>query len=231
MRLVTWVASGGLLQASLTKLGLGSLLLAFSVNAPIAAQAKVRSDFSSDAAVARKTFRSPGREFSFVYRSNLVVCAEGSVEACNFGMLRSCDEDAIICVVYPAGAFQGTNFEGAGFEVRVTSQRDGPNPCGASPQDGNGSDGFQISAKHRYRRIGGVLFTHGIAADVAAGNTSGWDKYRVLHHGQCFELAIADSESTYANYDPGISKEFTGAMGRGVSSTLDAMLYSFRFAR
>ena len=44
------------------------------------------------------------------------------MQPCNYTYIPICDKDALVCVLYPAESFKGTNMGAAGFKVRSTSQ-------------------------------------------------------------------------------------------------------------
>jgi hypothetical protein len=73
---------------------------------------------------ARKTFVSPDGAFRFKYPGFLVSCKEGrslegSEDSCS-AYLQTCDDDAFVCMAYPAGEYRGsTTFSAATFSVTV----------------------------------------------------------------------------------------------------------------
>ncbi len=86
-----------------------------------------------------------------------------------------CDEDAIVCVVYPKKQFEGTTFESAAFQVREIHrplEEMTPDVCVTPSTTTNDEERFSflISAQHPEGMIGGVLFVHGEAGGVAAGH-------------------------------------------------------------
>ena len=65
-----------------------------------------------------KTFTAADGAFQFSYPSDFQVCPGGKIESCIQSFIPVCEQDALVCVLYPAKQFEGTNFEAASFQVR-----------------------------------------------------------------------------------------------------------------
>jgi hypothetical protein len=63
---------------------------------------------------ARKTstFTSRDGAFRFVYPTDFQICTKGDMRPCNYTYIPICDKDALVCVLFPAEAFAGTNMGG-----------------------------------------------------------------------------------------------------------------------
>lgn len=185
-----------------------------------------------------KAFTSPDNTFRFSYPADFHLCTARKMDPC---ILRSfvppCDDDAIVCVVYPKEPLQGTNFGSAAFQVReihIRGENMTPDVCVTpypeTDDAGNVSPSpeFLISAVHPEEIIGGVPFVHGIRSDAAMGHSSSVDLYRAFHRQKCYELRLTQSQSNAANYDPPIPT-VTPAQQKEVSESLSRALHSFRF--
>src|SRR6266566_560105 len=69
---------------------------------------------------ARKTstFTTPDSAFRFVYPTEFQVCTRGKIQPCLQSFIPVCEQDALVCVVYPAEEFKDTSFGAASFQVR-----------------------------------------------------------------------------------------------------------------
>jgi hypothetical protein len=174
-------------------------------------------------------FTSADGTFQFSYPSGFQVCTAGAIEPCIESYIPACERDAIVCVVYPAKKFEGTNFGAAAFEVReihAQGEQMTPDVCVTpSPEEG-----FLNSAAHPEEMIGGVLFVHGVRGDVALGNLDSVDEYRAFHRQKCYELRVSQSWSNPGNYDPPI-KTLTHEQQKNLDGSLSRILRSFRFLK
>lgn len=144
-----------------------------------------------------------------------------------------CDEDAIVCVVYPKKQFEGTTFESAAFQVREIRrplEEMTPVVCvtPSTKTDDEERFSFLISAQHPEEMIGGVLFVHGDAGGVAAGHGISVDLYRAFHRPNCYELSLRQSGGSPGDFDPP-KKTLTHAMQKDMDESLSEILHSFRF--
>lgn len=174
-------------------------------------------------------FTSTGDTFQFSYPDNFKVCTAGKMKPCRLtSYTPPCNEDAIVCVLYPEREFEGTNVGSAGFQVReIRAQGEvmTPDVC-VTPNENE----FLISARHPEEVIGGVLFVHGIVSEAAAGNSAWGDVYRTFHRQKCYELRLGESESDPKNYDPPI-RTLTQAQHKDVTDSLSRILHSFKFLK
>jgi hypothetical protein len=188
---------------------------------------------SMNAQSSIKTFTAPANTFSFMYPADFRVCTSSKMEDCRGeAFIPPCDEDSIVCVIYPKEKLSGTNFEGAGFQVRTVRYDPGhpntPNEC-VTPrgeQPGNNPE-FLISASTPTRRVGPVRFIHGVSGGVATGHYSFMDVYRYFHKKSCYEITWSVSALNRGVLeDPDSIREFNRAQ---VVRAFSAMLDSFRF--
>jgi hypothetical protein len=191
-----------------------------------------------------KVFTTPDGTFRFVYPAEFVLCTQGSIEQCNqHSFIPLCDSKALVCVAYPPRAFQGTNFESAGFEVRqvvgyephpeataprTSDQCATPVPRGAGTEMVGPYPDYLVSADHPVEVISGVSFIHSVSGGVATGHSSGTDLYRNFHNGKCYELSVTVTESEVLA--PG-TKEFTAADQKKVEAAMSKILHSFQFLK
>lgn len=186
-----------------------------------------------------KVFTSTNGVFQFSYPTDFQVCTAGRMEPCiNQSYIPACEHDAIICVVYPAKQFEGTSFGAAAFQVReIHTKREmmTPDVC-VTPYPTESSAGvsewpeFLISARHPAEIIGGVLFVHGIAGEVAMSHSSSEDLYRAYQRQKCYELSLNESGTNPNVSDPPM-KTLTHAQQRDVDESLSQILHSFRFLK
>jgi hypothetical protein len=140
--------------------------------------------------------------FQFSYPSDLQVCTAGNIAPCiSPYYIAPCENDAIVCVVYPAKRFEGTSFSVAAFQVRAIHterERMTPDVC-VTPYPADSSAGvsewpvFLISARRPAEIIGGVLFVHEIAGEAAMSHSSSVDLYRDFHRQKCYELSLSEA--------------------------------------
>jgi hypothetical protein len=192
--------------------------------------------FSAGLPLYQTTFTSTDGSFRFSYPGDFQVCTAGKMEPC---MMRyyipPCEEDAIVCVVYPAKKTEGTNFGAAAFQVRkIHTPRETTTPNGCVKPYADDAEGASFRpeylnpARHPEEIIGGVRFTHGVSAGVAAGHSGSVDAYRNFHQGSCYELSVTRSQTAAANFDPPM-KTLTPAAQKEMDEILSRVLHSFRF--
>ncbi|HET7893335.1 MAG TPA: hypothetical protein VFL34_17535 [Candidatus Sulfotelmatobacter sp.] len=183
------------------------------------------------------TFTSSDGTFRFLYPSDFQVCTRGKVETCTRSYIPVCDQDALVCVVYPATQFKDTNFGGASFQVNeiLTEQEMmTANVCVTPfpPKEGNSVSswpGFLISAEHPVEMIGGVQFLHGVSAEAALSHSINSDLYRAFHKQRCFGLSISQTWTNPDVSDPPI-KTLTPAQQQRLNQVMSQILHSFRFS-
>jgi hypothetical protein len=181
-------------------------------------------------------YTSTDGSFQISYPGDLQVCTAGKMEPCTIqSYIPPCDEDAIICVVYPKKQFAGTTFESAAFQVREIHrplEEMTPDLCvtPSTKTDDGERFSFLISAQHPEEMIGGVLFVHGEAAGVAAGHGISVDLYRAFHRPNCYELSLRESAGSPGDFDPP-KKTLTHAMQKDLDESLSEILHSFRFLK
>jgi|ERR1017187_124208 hypothetical protein len=179
-------------------------------------------------------FTSTDATFQFSYRGIFQVCLAGKIEPCIQSYIPACADDAIVCVVYPAKRFKGTNFGSAAFQVReihTEGESMTPDMCATPyPPDGSTRPAFQISAQHPAETISGVLFVHGTTDEAALSHSSSVDLYRAFHGEKCYELSLSESETNPNVSDPPM-KMLTPAQQKNVDDSLSDMLHSFRFLK
>ena len=183
-------------------------------------------------------FTSTDGTFQFSHPSEFQVCTAGKMEPCIIqSYIPPCEEDAIVCVVYPARQFEGTSFGAAAFQVReIHTEREAmtPDVCVTPYTKRSGAGGvspwpeFLISAQHPEEIIGGVLFVHGITGEAAMSHSSSVDLYRAFHRQNCYELSLSESGTNPDVTDPPM-KTLTDAAQRDVDESLSQILHSFRF--
>ena len=154
----------------------------------------------------QQCFRSADGTFYFSYPSDFQVCTTGKIEPCIHSYMPVCQQDAIVCVVYPAKQFENTNFGTAAFQVReIHTEREmmTPDLC-VTPNSTESSEWaeFEISAQHPAEKIGGVLFVHGTSGEGGMSHWSSVDIYRAFHQQKCYELSLSESGTDLDVYDP-----------------------------
>ena len=178
--------------------------------------------------VHESTFTAPGSTFRFRYPSDFQVCTKGKIQPCIQTYIPICQEDALVCITYPAEEFKDTNFGAASFQVREISSPGMTADRCATPQPLGGYPEFLISAEHPVEMIGGQRFIHGVTAGAAMSHWISVDLYRGLDRNRCFELSISKTETDPQAYDPPI-KTLTPAQQKKLGRTMSDILHSFRF--
>jgi hypothetical protein len=185
-------------------------------------------------------FTSTDGAFQFSYRRDFQVCTAGKLEPCRIqSNIPPCEDDAIVCVVYPGKRFEGTSFGAAAFQVReIHSKQETmtPDVC-VTPRATETSAGhfserpeFLISSQHPAEIIGGVLFVHGTTDEAAMSHSSSVDVYRAFHRPACYELSLSEAETNPNVSDPPM-KTLTPAQKKKVDESLSQILHSFRFLK
>ena len=189
---------------------------------------------------ARKTstFTTPDSAFRFVYPTEFQVCTRGKIQPCLQSFIPVCEQDALVCVVYPAEEFKDTSFGAASFQVReiFTEQEMMTADVCVTPYPRKDGDTvsrwpeFLISAKHPVEVIGGVQFLHGVNGGAATGHSIGIDLYRVFHKQRCFELSVSETGTNPNISDPPM-KTLTPTQQKKLDQTMADILYSFGFTK
>jgi hypothetical protein len=195
-----------------------------------------KQNSAAPSAGQRAIFTAPDSAFYFHYPHGFEICRQGKINSCIHAYIPVCEDDALVCVVYPADEFEGTSLRAAGFQVKeidTSGVMMTADICATPyPQKDNGivSDWphFLISATHPSEMIGGVLFVHGIRAGVAAGHSDTTDLYRAFHNKRCFELAVTEAWTNPDISDPPL-KKLPPAEEKKVEQAMSSMLHSFRF--
>lgn len=183
---------------------------------------------------ARKTstFTSPDGAFRFQYPSDFQLCAKGKIDDCmRSTIIPVCETDALVCILHPSKAFEGTSTSGVGFQVREVLYNGYPPPTAdqcVTPKGDEYSENFYISAEHPVEAINGVSFLHGINGSAAGGNSSFTDLYRAFRKKRCFELSSSSSGANPDIAEPPL-KTITSVQQRKVDQTMFDILHSFRF--
>jgi hypothetical protein len=175
----------------------------------------------------RQTFVSPDGTFRFLYSYAYVLNTKENADEVGTSYFPVCSDGAV-CVVSHRGAFEGTNFQAASFQVREIHDAVTEVACLKGPPEDVPT--YHLPKNDQKRTIGGVVFTHGRSAEVGAGNGITSDFYRVFHRNKCYELSFSIAESSFANFE-GAIKEFSAEDEKKVESDLVAILDSFRFLK
>jgi hypothetical protein len=188
-------------------------------------------------------FRDPDGLFEFRYPSWLVLCPANATyqsesqearDSCNAyipfcysaGKVLGNKElgpAAIACVAYPHELYKETNFGGAAFVVAEYPSPIAKRDCLTFGQ--NTID----EKKGRWTTIGGVKFKTATGGDAALGHSISRDVYLTFRNRKCYDLEITETETSFANYDPGTIKEFKDS--EKVAGELDRVLHSFHFLK
>jgi hypothetical protein len=179
-------------------------------------------------------FTSGDGAFQISYPSDFQVCTAGKMDPCRIqSYIPPCDEDAIVCFVYPKKQFEGTLFESAAFQVREIHgplEEMTPDVCVTPFAEADNSLSFLISAQHPEEMIGKDLFVHGETGGAAAGHSMSVDLYRNFHRPNCYELTLRQSRGSLGDYDPP-RKTLTPIQQKNVDESLSQILHSFRFLK
>jgi hypothetical protein len=136
------------------------------------------------------TFTASDGAFRFSYPSDFQICKAGKLAPCLQSFIPVCEDDALVCVLYPAKRFEGTNIEAFSFQVREIHREDTmmtPDICVTPyPVTDSTYPEFVISAEHPVEMIGGFQFLHGVTGDAATSHSLGVDLYRRFHKQRCF---------------------------------------------
>jgi hypothetical protein len=116
-----------------------------------------------------------------------------------------CSDEAIVCMAYPHGEYDGYNFLAAGFSVSIVKDDNTKRKCLANSRVGLYD-----------------AWTGGWIDDYA---------YRKFHRNKCYELSIRISCSQFGNYDSGSIKLFTAKDWKTVFGRLHRTIHTFRFLK
>jgi len=208
-----------------------SLLIAVALPSQVSnAQQRVSTDRTG-------IFTASDGAFRFSYPKDFQVCTQGKIDPCNQSYIPVCQEDAVVCVIYPAEQFKDTSFGAASFQVREISQKgeaETPDVCATPyPRKEIGTSDwpeFLISTDHPQVMIGDVQFIHGIRDGVATGKSIDLDLYRAFHKGRCFELSVSQTGTNPNMSDPPL-KTLTPAQYKQLHQSMSQILHSFRFSK
>jgi hypothetical protein len=186
------------------------------------------------------TFTNPDGAFTFTYPSDFRICPKGEMKACNDTYIPVCNDAAMVCVVYPDAAFEGTNFGATSFQVKIVLRRDNIPPMSSdeciTPYPEVQGDyvppwpEFLVSAEHPVEVIDGVSFLHGVKGGAAMSHSNSIDLYRVFRNGTCFELSTSSTETDPNASDPPMKTLSTFELKR-VSDTMSEILHTFHFTK
>jgi hypothetical protein len=181
-------------------------------------------------------FTASDGAFQFSYPGDFQVCKAGKIAPCLQSFIPACEDDALVCVTYPAKRFEGTNIGAVSFQVKEIHRDDAmmtPDICVTPyPNDSTGPAGypeFLVSAEHPVEMIGGFQFLHGVTGDAATSHSLGVDLYRGFHKQRCFELRVSTSATSPAATDPPL-KTLTPAQQKQLYQGMSQILHSFRFS-
>ena len=210
-----------------------AVLMAIAFLSPLAnAQQRVSENETT-------TFTAADGAFRFSFPKDFQVCTRGKIEPCIHSYIPACDEDALVCVVYPAEQFKDTSFGAASFQAREIFRMEEmmtpdvcvtPYPRKVSPSVFSGWPDFLVSAKHPVEMIGDVQFLHGVRGEGAMSHWMGVDVYRAFHNQRCFELSVSQTGTNPHVSDPPM-KTLTPAQQKNMDQTMSRILHSFRFSQ
>jgi hypothetical protein len=194
----------------------------------------IASNSQQPPSTRQASFTSPDGIFRFSYPSAFEVCTQDHIEPCIHSYIPACDQDAIVCVVYPAKQFEETSFGDAAFEVReirTNREKMTADVC-VTPHPLKDSEWpeYMISARRPAKMINGVLFVHGIKDEGAMSHSSSVDLYRTFHCGRCFELSVGQSGTDPQVFDPP-KKWLTAQQQKSVDGSMTQIVQSFRFIK
>jgi hypothetical protein len=177
---------------------------------------------------SQRTFVSSDRTFELTVPGSYPIYSGNDVSRGTYipmTYIPLCQDDAIVCFVYPGAKYKGTNFEGAAVQIKVVSgqtRRD----CAAPADHPQKPD-----AASPTRMIGGISFVHYRSGGAAMSHYSETNEYRGFANGKCYEL---DASVTFANffvYAPGAIKKFTRQDDKRVTAGLIKVVDSFKMVR
>lgn len=187
---------------------------------------------------ALTAFTATDGAFRFSYPHNFQVCTAGKMDPCNLSsqsFIPVCEDEALVCVIFPPARVEGTNFGDASFQVKEIHRGEmvTDNVC-ATPypkMDASGPSNwpeFLVSAKHPVEMIGGVQFLHGISGGVATGHWLDVELYRSSHRQRCFELRVSTTQTNPEITEPPM-KTLTRTQKKELDQSMSRILHSFRF--
>ena len=180
-------------------------------------------------------FTAPDHAFYFSYPKDFKVCTKDKIQPCIQSMIPACEQDALVCVVYPVKEFGDTILDAAAFQVReifASGEQMTADICATPYPRDHGTPvqypEFLISAKHPVEVIGGVQFIHGAKDGVATGSSIDTELYRTFHDQRCFELSVSETGTNPMISDPPMRTP-TPAQQKKLDTTMSEILHGFRF--
>lgn len=181
----------------------------------------------------KTTFAASDGAFSFSYPSDFQICKAGKIEPCLRSFIPICEDDALVCVIYPLKQLEDTNIGAVSFQVREIHRDEAmmtPDICVTPyPVADSTFPDFLVSAEHPVEMIDGLQFLHGLTGDAATSHSLGVDLYRRFHKQRCFELRISTSATSPAVSDPP-TKTLTPTEQKQLDQSMSQILHSFRFS-
>jgi hypothetical protein len=179
-----------------------------------------------------KKYVSPNGRFEFSYPGWLVLHTDPESYSEN-----DCT-NYLFCVEYPENLFEGTDFAGGWFQLRIALDSEIKNGSGAITSKGQ-CLAFNDYARYEGRvsntMLHGVHFATLSRAGAALGTLSDIQLYRTFHSGTCYELnittAIANGGYSEEDYQSGGIKHFSPADTKKVQAVLQGILNSFHFLK
>jgi hypothetical protein len=174
---------------------------------------------------SQRTFVSSDKTFELTVAASYPIYSGKDVSSGNATYIPLCQDDAIVCIVYPGAEYKGTNFEGAAIQIKAVPGQT-RRAC-AAPADHQ----QKPDAASPARMIGGISFVHYRSGAAAMSHDIETNEYRGFANGQCYEL---DASVTFANfyvYPPGAIKQFTRQDDERVTASLIKVVDSFRMVR
>jgi hypothetical protein len=181
---------------------------------------------------AQNTFTSGDGSFEIRYPLSFSLCRQPqpdnpqlwTPEDSCMSYIPVCEDAAVACVAYPAGEYNGSNFQAAALSVSEIADAKTENDCLKEDRS--------IDAKTIHTEIvNGVKFKSISGGEGGLGNFLDKYIYMNVHHGECYRLQVGIASSNYGNYDPGSIKEFTASDAKHVHNSLDRVVRSFRFLK
>lgn len=164
-------------------------------------------------------------DITFVYRNEygLAVTKEQILVS---SYIPPCDENFDYCFYYNGSQYAGTNFESAGLRIKKRTDLVTENTCTNTLPDGYSNLAPVISSHSNYTTS---LFTP--LSDAGLGHYANGSLYRLFVNDKCYEFETRIGASQFANWEPGMIKEFTATNRLKVENDLASILEDVKITR
>lgn len=160
-----------------------------------------------------QTFGTPEITFGIPKDFGLATSEKSYIPLCDP------DSDFDYCLYYIGNAYKGTNFEGAVVRIKRRADLVGSERC--LTENPSGYQDLVPVVRDESEYATSVFSPLG---DAAAGHSTRGELYRLQFGDTCYEFQTRVGQAQFANYEPGLIKEFTAENEREIMGSLRTII-------